>query len=86
MHAFKTKGVQGVVKVGTASEATQGQNHGAECSVKGCGRSESPDTAPVGAEADDGGGGALPAAALVVKPRATATSRGSYVVVLLAER
>lgn len=38
---------------------------------------ESPDTALVGAEADDGGGGALPAAALVVKLRATAISRGS---------
>ena len=47
---------------------------------------ESPDTALVGAEADDGGGGALPAAALVVKLRATATSRGSYVAALLAER
>ena len=46
----------------------------------------SPDTALVGAEADEGGGGAAPAAALVVKLSATATSRGSYVAALLAER
>ena len=46
----------------------------------------SPETALVGAEAEAGGGGALPAAALVVKFRATAMSKGSYVVALLAER
>jgi len=50
------------------------------------GHGQSPETALVGAEADEGGGGALPAAALVVKLSATATSRGSYVVGLLAER
>lgn len=44
-----------------------------------------PDTALVGAEAA-GGGGDPPAAALVVKFRATAMSRGSYVVALLDER